>query len=64
MAFTGGRDGSIFMTKLVEQQYHKVYQAAAMITSLKYDPENHVLWVGTPSSSIVSLDLTEFTKKP
>ncbi|CDW87994.1 UNKNOWN [Stylonychia lemnae] len=53
LAFTGGRDGSIFMNRIVHHKYQKIYQGDAkqMITCLKYDDINSSLWFGTPDSS-------------
>ena len=61
--FTGGRDGSIFLTTLsgtsqqieteqgkVDVPYQKMYQTdpKQMITCLKYDEKHGKLWYGTP----------------
>lgn len=54
MAITGGRDGSIFKSHIVQNKYNKLYQGESklMITSVKYDEVNNMIWFGTPDSSI------------
>ena len=68
MVFTGGRDGSVFLTMLngsvdnilrSEATYDKLFQSnpKQMITCLKVDDVNNKLWYGTPNSVVNCLDL-------
>lgn len=52
VAFTGGRDGSIFQNHIDDTLYSKIYQGdpKQMITCLKFDEVNKRLWYGTPDS--------------
>jgi hypothetical protein len=61
LAFTGGKDGSIFKNHLIDSNYSKIYQGDAkmMITCMKYDDINNRLWYGTPDSSFQCLDLSK-----
>ena len=58
--FTGGRDGSIFMSSsgtAKSAPYQLMYQSNRMITCLKYDEKHGKLWYGTPHSDIGCLQL-------
>lgn len=54
VAFTGGRDGSIYSNRIVKTHYEKIYQEPSkdIITSLKFDEANNYLWYSTPESEI------------
>jgi hypothetical protein len=51
---TGGRDGNIFETNLVDQTSEQLYQGDPKfpITCMSHDSSNNKLWYGTTDSSI------------
>lgn len=61
LAYTGGRDGSIFQSSLIENNTTKIYQhdQKQMITCLKLDNQSKKLWLGTSDSSTYCIDLKQ-----
>jgi len=65
--FTGGRDGSIFMSSSGTTKtapYQRMYQSSQMITCLKYDDRHGKLWYGTPQSGLDCLQLAVDSASP
>lgn len=54
LAFTGGRDGSIYSNRIVKPQFERVFEEPRkqLITSLKFDEANNYLWYGTPEQDV------------
>ena len=61
IAFTGGKDGSIFKNHIDDTHFTKLYQGDSklMITCLKYDDVNNRLWYSTPESQFQCLNLSK-----
>ena len=59
IAFTGGKDGSIFKNHIDDTNFTKIFQGdpKLMINCLKYDDINDRLWYGTPDSQFQCLNL-------
>jgi len=65
VAYTGGRDGSVFQTQLLEEngEYVKVHQGSEMVTCVKYDDVHRKLWIGTTDSSVKCLSFNKLSSQ-